>query len=270
MMGLLEKADQIKSDAPSPEPAPATNEVTPEPVPVSPAPVEPKPEKKPRGRRSKRQKTPRKKRVRAAKVLPEGYEEASTGQKFIRRASDFAVSWGWCVPLVLLNAWGSYFDPTYFVLIGLGLMGFNLVFMPRTTNRTVGNWISRTTYITSGSKQPHQSYLLFKGLTFAVTLVGILMVATSLQDLDKSSGQILLGVGAVILLPPLLDYLFYRFKRDNLGLWDTLYGGVWLVRTTKTAEAKGWLKRLEQLGDYSEERGWWKDSEGTESAEPTE
>jgi len=42
------------------------------------------------------------------------------------------------------------------------------------------------------------------------------------------------------------------------------------VRTTKTAEAKGWLKRLEQLGDYSEERGWWKDSEGTESAEPTE
>ena len=270
MMGLLEKADQIKADPPSTEPAPAAPEATPEPVPISAAPYDAKPAKKSRGRRSKRQKAPRQKRVRVAKVLPEGYEEASTGQKFIRRASDFAVSWGWCVPLVLLNAWGSYFDPTYFVLIGIGLMGFNLGFMPRTTNRTVGNWISRTTYITSGSKQPHQSYVLFKGLTFAVVLVGILMVATSLQDLGKRSGQILLGVGAVILLPPFLDYLFYRFKRDNLGLWDTLYGGVWLVRTTKTAEAKGWLKRLEQLGDYSEEKGWWKDSEGTGSAEPSE
>ena len=50
-----------------------------------------------------------------------------------------------------------------------------------------------------------------------------------------------------MVLPPVLDYLFYRFKKDNLGLWDTLYGGVWMVRTTKTAEAKGWLKRLEQL-----------------------
>ena len=96
------------------------------------------------------------------------------------------------------------------------------------------------------------------------------MVATSLQDLGETSGQVLLGVGAAILLPPILDYLFYRFKRDNLGLWDTLYGGVWLVRTTKTAEAKGWLKRLEQLGDYSEERGWWKDSDGSEQSEATE
>ena len=271
MMGLLEKAGQIKSEPPStesPQPAPVT--AAEPPAPTQPEPVAAEPEKKSRRRRSKKKKTPRTKKVREAKTLPDGFEEASTGQKLVRRVSDFAVSWGWCVPLVLLNAWGSYFDPTYFVLIGLGLMGFNLGFMPRTTNRTVGNWISRTTYITWKSNQPHQSYLLFKGLTFAVVLVGILLVATSLQDLGETSGQVLLGVGAAILLPPILDYLFYRFKRDNLGLWDTLYGGVWLVRTTKTAEAKGWLKRLEQLGDYSEERGWWKDSDGSEQSEATE
>ena len=50
-----------------------------------------------------------------------------------------------------------------------------------------------------------------------------------------------------------------------MGLWDTLFGGVWLVRTTKTAEAKGWLKRLEQLGDYSAERGWLQDKEASEA-----
>ncbi|MEC7700821.1 MAG: hypothetical protein VX652_03385, partial [Candidatus Thermoplasmatota archaeon] len=72
---------------------------------------------------------------------------------------------------------------------------------------------------------------------------------------------VLLGIGLGLLFPPMVDYLFYRFKRDNMGLWDTLFGGVWLVRTTKTAEAKGWLKRLEQLGDYSAERGWLQDKE---------
>ena len=34
-----------------------------------------------------------------------------------------------------------------------------------------------------------------------------------------------------------------------------------MVRTTKTAEAKGWLKRLEQLGDYSDSQGWFKDKD---------
>ena len=268
-MGLLEKADQIKSGETVPQQRGASTEPVEEAA-TEPVPISAEPEKKSRRRRTKKDRAPRAKRVREVKALPEGFDEASVGQKALRRISDFAVSWGWCIPLVVLNAWGSYFDPTYFVLLGMALMGFNLFFMPRTTNRTVGNWVSRTTYITSKAKQPHQSYVLFKGLTFAIVLVGILLVATSLQDLGEKSGQILLAIGAMVLLTPTLDYLFYRFKRDNLGLWDTLYGGVWLVRTTKTAEAKGWLKRLEQLGDYSEERGWWKDSEGSDSSGPSE
>ena len=264
-MGLLEKAGQINSGettaASSEESQIKSQTVAAETV----ADTEPVQQTK----KSRRKRAPRKKRekkVRVKKTLPEGFEEASNSQRVIRRVADFAVSWGWCVPLVLLNAWGTYFDPTYFVLIGLGLMSFNLGFMPRSTNRTVGNWISRTSYIKTGSKQPHQSYVLFKGLTFAIVLVGILMVATSLQDLGDRSGQILMSVGFVILMPPLLDYMFYRFKRDNLGLWDTLYGGVWMVKTTKSAESKGWLNRLEQLGDYSEAQGWWSDKESNEDS----
>ena len=269
-MGLLEKAGQINSGETSTV-SPAESEIKSQPVAAEtvaePEPVQVKKRSR-RKRAARKKREPREKRVRVAKVLPEGHEEASNSQRVIRRVSDFAVSWGWCVPLVLLNAWGSYFDPTYFVLIGLGLMAFNLGFMPRTTNRTVGNWISRTCYIKTGSQQPHQSYVLFKGLTFAVVLVGILMVATSLQDLGDRSGQILMGVGLVILLPPFLDYLFYRFKRDNLGLWDTLYGGVWMVKTSKSTESKGWLKKLEQLGDYSESQGWWSEKESEDPGTP--
>ena len=261
-MGLLEKADKIRSGEGTQEPPP----VAPTPPPTTvlePEPVHEAPKKKPRSRRRERKaRTPRARRTREVKTLPDGFEEVTSGQRLIRRGSDFTVSYGWCVPIVTIFAWGSNFDPTYFIVLGMVLASFNLVFMPRSTSRTVGNWISRTTYVNSKGVAPHPSYLLIKGFTFVVVLIGMTMLATSTATgWGDTSGQIQLAIGLTLLLPPVLDYLFYRFKRDNMGLWDTLFGGVWLVRTTKTAEAKGWLKRLEQLGDYSAERGWLQDKE---------
>jgi len=265
-MGLLEKAGQIdstKADDPVLE-----KPVEPEPVAAVPVPeTKAKPTRK---KRERRKRAPRARKTRQKKELPDGFEPATKGQVAVRRVSDFVVSWGWCVPLVVVSAWGSYFDPTYFVVLGLLLIGFNLSFMPYSTGRTVGNWVSRTTYVTSKSDRPHQSYILFKGLTFPLVLIGLMLILTATSEgLKETKGQILLASGLILVIPPFLDYIFYRIKSDNLGLWDTLYGGVWMVRTTKTAEAKGWLKRLEQLGDYSESQGWWKDKED-ESPEVTE
>ena len=262
-MGLLEKAGQLETAAPEPV------KVTPQPEEaVPPVESEPAPESKKRSRRKRKERKrrePRQKRQRVAKVLPEEFESATRGQTAIRRLSDFAVSWGWCIPIVLAQAWGSYFDPTYFVVMGLLLIGFNLGFMPYSTGRTVGNWISRTTYVNSKSKRPHQSYILFKGLTFPFILIGLILLLTATSTgFGTNSGKALLGIGILMSAPPFLDYLFYRLKKDDMGLWDTLYGGVWMVRTTKTAEAKGWLKRLEQLGDYSDSQGWFKDGDEEE------
>ena len=271
-MGLLEKADKIQSEGGMQEPSPAAQTPPPNTV-IVPEPVQEAAEEKPQSRRRGRKaRTPRARRTRQVKTLPDGFEEVTSGQRLIRRGSDFAVSFGWCIPILVINAWGVYADFTYFIILGLLLMLFNLGFMPRSTGRTVGNWISRTTYVNSKGVLPSPYFLLIKGVTFVVVLVGLLMVATSIQDIGETSGQVLLGIGLVLLLPPMIDYLFYRFKRDNMGLWDTLFGGVWLVRTTKTAEAKGWLKRLEQLGDYSAERGWLQDKEvsDTTSGDGTE
>ncbi|MBV43677.1 MAG: RDD family protein [Candidatus Thalassarchaeaceae archaeon] len=265
-MGLLEKADQIRSGEESQEAPPAAP--TPPPtVVLDPEPVQEAPEAKPKTRRRGRKpRTPRAKKTRQTKTLPAGFEEVTSGQRIIRRVSDFIVSYGWCVPIVGIFAWGSNFDPTYFIILGMLLMSFNLIFMPRSTGRTVGNWISRTTYVNSKGTAPNPSYLLIKGFTFVAVLIGMTMLASSTATgWGETSGQIQLAIGLVLLLPPMLDYVFFRFKRDNMGLWDTLFGGVWLVRTTKTAEAKGWLKRLEQLGDYSADRGWLQDKEVSES-----
>ena len=267
-MGLLEKADKIKTEDKEEIVEQPANEIAAE-IPSQIIPESKENEQKEvkqgrRGRKSRKKRerkkrSPRAKKVREVKKLPDGYELASSGQKVVRRYSDLLTSYGLIIGPFLINILFAS-DVTYLLLLGIILTGFNLVLMPRSTGRTVGNWISRTTYITHKNKQPQWPYLTIKGLTFGLVLGGIVFIATSTQDLSDTSGKILFGIGFVILLPTIIDYLFYRFKRDSQGLWDTVFGGVWLVRTTKSAEAKGWLKRLEQLGDYSDERGWLKSS----------
>ena len=261
-MGLLEKAGQIeteKTPVEKPKAAePESIEAAPEPI-TQPDPVKTKRKREVRGRRLE---NPKEKKVRAPKVLPEGSEPASPTQFRIRKYSDFLVSQGWTIPLVGFTAWGNDFQPTIFVLAGLGLISFNLGFMAYSTGRTTGNWITRTTYINTKGEKPHQSFIFLKGMTFPLVILGLIAILTATATgLSESAGKIPLAIGLFFMIPPLLDYLFYRFKSDDLGLWDTLYGGVWLVKTAKTAESKGWLKRLEQLGDYTEAQGWLSDND---------
>ena len=267
-MGLLEKAGQIESGEPSVD---KPEIVEPESVKVASEPVaQPDPVKTTKEKKSRRKKTrkPREKKVRAPKVLPEDSELASPTQFRIKKYSDFLVSWGWTIPLVGFTAWGNDFQPTIFVLAGMGLIGFNLGFMAYTTGRTTGNWITRTIYVNTKGEKPHQSYIFLKGMTFPLVILSIIAILTATATgLTENAGKIQLALGLFFLLPPLLDYLFYRFKSDDLGLWDTLYGGVWLVKTAKTAESKGWLKRLEQLGDYTEAQGWLSDGDSKESSD---
>ncbi|MAH98262.1 MAG: hypothetical protein CMA12_02785 [Euryarchaeota archaeon] len=270
-LGLLEKADQLKSEKPTAE-APEPLTLTPEAKATEPAavapPVKTKKEKRKRGRREKKVKPPREKKVRVAKVLPDGFEEASNGQKSLRKFSDFTISWGWAIPMIGLFAWGAATDLTYVIVLGLLLTIFNVAVMPSQTSRTMGNWVSRTTYVNSKSEVPHFSYIFLKSMTFPLVLFSLIMFFfVPSTGISTSAGKVFLAMGVLSILPPMIDYLFYRMKMDNLGLWDTLYGGVWMVRTKKAAQAKGWLKRLEQLGDYTETQGWWAEKDAEADSE---
>ena len=120
-MGLLEKASNIEAEEKPPE----TKVVKPKKEPVKAAPVE---KKKP-AKKAKKVKPPKEKKPRAPRVkkeLPEGFELATKSQKFIRRLFDFAVTYGWSIPLIALSAWGAFFNPTIFVMLGLGLIVFSI------------------------------------------------------------------------------------------------------------------------------------------------
>ena len=178
-MGLLEKASNIESEDKPPEtkvvkPTAVPKKATPKAVAKKATPVK-KATKK--AKNPKKVKPPKVKKPRAPRVkkeLPDGFETATTGQKFTRRFFDFAVSYGWTIPLIGISAWGSNFNPTIIVILGIGLISFNLGFMPTYAGkRTVGNWISRTQYINSRGEPPIAIYLAVKGMTTIFVLFGV-------------------------------------------------------------------------------------------------
>ena len=262
-MGLLEKASNIEAEEKPPKTkvVKAKKEVVTEPPTAKPK----KAAKKPKKVKPKKEKKPRAPRVK--KEIPEGFEPATTGQKVTRRIFDFAVSYGWTLPLIGISAWGSNFNPTIIVILGIGLISFNLGFMPTYAGkRTVGNWISRTQYINSRGEPPLSIYLAIKGMTTIFVLFGVftLLLVMANGSLGKSTfSQIFSAIGFLCLIPPIIDYIMYRIRGD-LGLWDTIFGGVWLVRTTKSKQTKGWLKRLESVSDWTESKGFLDEQDSTD------
>jgi hypothetical protein len=267
-MGLLEKAGNISTE----DEKPVTKiPKKPEPV-IAPEPVKTVKKAKPvkkakRAEKKKREKKPREKKPRAPRVkkeLPSDFEVATRGQRLTRRIVDFLVSYGWSLPLLGITAWGSNFNPTPLIILGLGLIVFNLWFMPAYAGgRSMGNWISRTRYVNTRGESPIWVYFSLKGLTTLFILIGLWAVSVVMSNKgfgETTGGQIFSAIGILMLIPPLLDYIMYKL-RGELGLWDTVFGGVWLVRTTKSTEAKGWLKRLESISDFTESKGWLSDEE---------
>jgi hypothetical protein len=261
-MGLLEKAGKIQTDEPSP---PAEISAPDTIVLPDPEPVKEKPTKKAKIRKERAKKTKKEKKTRVPKVMPEGFEAATKGQSVLRRFVDFLVSYGWSVPLFAITAWGTYFNPTPMVILGVALMSLNLVIVPKNSGRTIGNWVSRTSYVNTRGDHPFYAYPALKGLSFIFVMGGLFAILSfTSQGMPESDlGKIATVTGMLMLVPPLIDWLMHRFGSSDLGLWETLFGGVWLVRTSKSDGATGWWKRLESIADYTESRGLLED-ESTE------
>ena len=99
---------------------------------------------------------------------------------------------------------------------------------------------------------------------FVLFGVFTLLLVMANGSLGKSTfSQIFSAIGFLCLIPPIIDYIMYRI-RGELGLWDTIFGGVWLVRTTKSKETKGWLKRLESVSDWTESKGFLDEQDSTD------
>ena len=124
-------------------------------------------------------------------------------------------------------------------------------FLPSRFNGTISNDIvSRTKFVTSSGNNASWAYTFLKGLNFPFALIGLVTALTMLSDLSsplsewtwaRSSGSL----GCYCCCPWPLTGSLTKFSMAKRGLWERIFGGVWLVRSTKTGRAsKGWLKRL--------------------------
>ena len=256
-MGLLEKAESGKT------PEEKTKKVVAEKTPKNkPAKVE-KPKKE--SRMSLRSSRRRERKERKAKAeptelpsFPDGFEPPTSGQTAFRRLVDVIVCYGWLVPVVALTGYGTNFSPTIYIIGGTLLYILNLGFLPSRFSRTIGNIVSRTKYVTSKGNNASWAYTFLKGLNLPLVLLGLASILTIASDLslgDNTTSTIFRIIGLLMIVPPMLDYILTRFSMAKRGLWERIFGGVWLVRSTRTGSTKGWLKRLDQLSDYAEKRG---------------
>ena len=270
-MGLLEKAGKISEED-------KKEEVVTKPAPVNaePAPVVAKssrakkkqaksPKKKqPKNKEPKKPRSPRQKRPKAEpKVIPEGYEEVGGARASLRLFIDFAVNFG--IIIAIFVAFALIEIPTtLFLSVALLLSAFNLLVMPIRFKRSMGNVISRTQFINSRGDNATFIYHSLKNTTIASYFIFLLGVFFGISMLGDSSGieggdfmNVFIAICLSSILIPLFDYIFRRTRADSLGLWEVAFGGIWLVKSSSTADGDSksrFMQRLESMAEYAESR----------------
>jgi hypothetical protein len=265
-MGLLEKAGKIADDEKEEKKAPAA-------VPAAvvldtPEPVAAKPKKKEKKRRAKKVKEPRVKKEKkprsSVKELPDGFELAGRGRSSLRFIVDFTVNFGLIIGLVVFGLVLTYTDITWPLVLVLILSVFNMAVMPIQYKSSMGNIISRTRFINSRGDSTIFLYHMLKNINIPAYLIffGGLLIAISAGTVWTTATKITVGLSIAIILIPLLDWVFRRTRRDNLGLWEVAFGGVWLVRSTESSsDGSKFMKRLESMAQYAETKGFVDDED---------
>ena len=252
-MGLLEKAGQIQTDGPK-----AT------------------PKKKP-ARAAKAKKAKKSAKVsledelddldigveRVSRSLPDEYVLAGKPAKFALGLIDFIVTYAWVI--LILGYIGfleqGNFNPTYFYIAGSLLFLFNLAVLPFMTNRTIGNFVSMTKYVTHKGSPPFFMHLTLRGLNFGFFGGGVVALLIGFPTRDS----VFLGIGFGMLAICFSDYVIKKVRHEKQqGLYDSMFNA-YLVSHVRSGDEQGWLGRLESLADFGESRFKLGDSDDEES-----
>ena len=251
-MGLLEKAEKIQTD--TPEPAPAKVEPVLEPTPVSKS--DSAPQKKKSRRSRKKAKTKKTKKERVPKVMPDGFERAGKARSAARYLFDFIVNFGLMAFLIGLFIM-FYTDITWPLIASMLLAVGNVFYLPSKFSRSAGNIVSGTQFINTRGDSPSFLYHIGKSLNVPLIFFGLvaIMMAISSGTEWTTGMKVFVGVSLTLMLIPIIDRIMYRMRDGDLGFWDTLFGGVWLVAASKEASDSGIIQRLQSIGEYAEQRG---------------
>ena len=272
-MGLLEKAGNVQTEEKKvtkvvkaeKEAAKFNQAVEKAAKKEEPSPKESKKAAKVKKAKPKKVRAPRAKKERVIKELPEGFVEVGRARSTGLWLIDSIVNWGLFLGIVFIMAFSDP-DPTYLISGCLIICVSNLILMPLWTKKTIGNWITMTQYVNTRADTPMFLFHVMKNLRIPMNLTGILLflfwLPVLLSEADMPNIFVTL-FGVIFFSLSIADFVIKRFHQQNFGLWEFLFGGIWLVKATKSESSSGnkFLKRLESLSDYSESKGWLEDKE---------
>jgi hypothetical protein len=123
---------------------------------------------------------------------------ASPGARRARGLVDFIVNWTIPFTILGIEAMGTFWDPTILWLGALGLIFFNIGFLPYRFKRTIGNFVSRTRYVNNSSNNPNFLYVTIKMMTIPLLMGALILIATYAGELDNKEAISPFAFGVVV------------------------------------------------------------------------
>ncbi|MDA8616367.1 RDD family protein [Candidatus Poseidoniales archaeon] len=190
--------------------------------------------------------------------LPDGYEIATKNARFLAWLMNFVWNFGVLFAALFVSVAGS--TPTLPAIAALLMIITNVFVIPIMTGRTLGNFISRTRYITANESKPNPVHGFLVNSVGLMGLTGFGLVVFNMGQLfDENSGKLVpvslvfLIIGLVLVIARIIDGRFKSNSDQNQGLYDMLFGA-FLVKYVpqEGEEMSGIAARLNRMGNYGD------------------
>ena len=190
--------------------------------------------------------------------LPEGYEIATKNARFLAWLMNFVWNFGVLSAALIVSVSGG--APTLPAIAALLMIITNVFVIPIMTGRTLGNFISRTRYITANELKPNPVHGFLVNSVGLMGLTGFGLVVFNMGQLfDENSGKLVpvslvfLIIGLVLVIARIIDGRFKSNSDQNQGLYDMLFGA-FLVKYVpqEGEEMSGIAARLNRMGNYGD------------------
>jgi hypothetical protein len=256
-MGLLDKAsDAGNKGAEAPKKAKAVAKVKPPaatPVKASKPARAAKATKAPKAAKQRKERRP----ILNTAGLPDGYEIATKNSRFLAWLMNFIWNFGVLAGALFLSIMGS--TPTIPAVAALIMIITNVFVIPIMTGRTLGNFISRTRYITTSESKPNPVHGFLVNSVGLMFLVGLSLVIGFMGNLTNDAGTVVplnvtfLVLGFILMGIRIVDGRFKKNSDQDQGLYDMLFGA-YLVKYVpqEGEEMSGIAARLNRMASYGD------------------
>ena len=252
-MGLLDKANSTAPTTPAPAAvpvaAPAAVPVAavaaPAAVPVAAVAAQPakaKKAKKPKAR---------------PKGLPSEFEIAPATARFIGSLSNFIINYGLLIGAAFVVVFvNSTVANSASILGAMALYITNVFVIPVRFGRNVGQFVSRTKYISATGNPPNKAHAFLNSMVGFLFLVGGGLVMLNMSELSQggdTNGIIWFAVGVLMMSLLIIDRQFKKSSDLNQGMFDRAFAAYLVKHVPSVSEAgAGWSARLESMGDWGD------------------